>query len=482
MTLRDITLANGIVLENIPDNITNGGAVDIAMQRGVITPEQAAATLNDLQTTETGGAAQEALIGAGKFFADRIPGLDNSVAAPQTLAASLGYAVPGVVAAFAAPGTIPAQAAMAGGLEMLRKDSTTDDIAGAAVLGGAGAAVGSVASRILTGAGKATPLIKQTLGQRLNSPLLRRFESAIQSGGGFDKLKQATQTQLNRTAAKAIGQNADELTPAVLEKAAKDIGAIFEALTPKAMRLNIAGIRAGLDDIAPGALGARVKRALPDGDDITGADYTAIRAALAERSRLLAGDAPAAADDINLIIDDLDALVAAQLGPDAAPLLRVARESWKNLNILESLPGVRNGGNVLARQLTGKLAQNKNGYGKTFIRNRGGVLDETQALFDAGRAAAELTDIVGDSGTATRLASLGIIGAVSGAVIEGDIEGAAKYAALGMAPGLAGKANIAIANRPLGQAIGRAVQAGGAAGSGFWTGITDDPEDKEPEE
>ncbi len=97
MTVRDIQLVNGVVLRNVPGEITDGGALDMAVQRGILTADEAAQTLQiATEAPETGGTLNEIAIGAGKFFADRIPGLDNSIAAPDTLAASIGYALPGI--------------------------------------------------------------------------------------------------------------------------------------------------------------------------------------------------------------------------------------------------------------------------------------------------------------------------------------------------------------------------------------------------
>lgn len=464
---RDIQTASGVVLRNVPDDITDGGALDLATQRGLISPEEASQTLGDrqaLQGPDTGGTGNEVLIGAGKFFADRIPGVDNSVAAPDTLAAAVGGALPAVLASFAVPGTIAAQGALAGGLEFAREGSDIGSAAQGAVLGGAGAGIGNLASRVISGIGRAAPGVKRTLGQRLDSPLLQRFESGISSGGGFDFLKRGVTKELNRAAAKSIGQNADNLSPQVLSKAADDIGSIFEALTPANQRIPIAAIRESLDTFAPGTVGARVNRVLGDADALPGQDLLALRSALVQRARALYGEAPAAADDLSFVIDDIDDIIAGEIGEDALPLLRVAREAWKNLKILEGAPTIRNTGNVSPRQLAGRLANERSGFGTTFTRDRGGVLPDTQRLFNITRDAGRLSDIVGDSGTATRVAALGLVGAVTGAVLEGDIEGALKGAAIGLTPALAGRANVGLANLALGEASELAVRAGGVAG------------------
>ena len=68
---RDIQTASGIVLRNIPDRFTDGGALDLAVQRGIITAEVAAATVGDRQQVETGGILDELAIGAGHAVASR---------------------------------------------------------------------------------------------------------------------------------------------------------------------------------------------------------------------------------------------------------------------------------------------------------------------------------------------------------------------------------------------------------------------------
>lgn len=462
---RDIQTASGIVLRNIPDRFTDGGALDLAVQRGIITAEVAAATVGDRQQVETGGILDELAIGAGHAVASRSLGLlDADVAPPDTLAASIGGALPLIAGSLLAPGTIAAQAAFAGGAELLRDPTNLKGAAGQAVLAGGGAGLGNLASRVLTGIRGTAGEIGQTLGQRTGSNLLQRLEAGLSSGGGFDALKKATTLKLNQTAAKSIGQNADNLSPDVLQRAAVGIGSIFKNLLPTTSRANIAGLRASIDDLSSGVAGTRLGRAMPDADDISGDQLVALRAALVDRSRTLKGSAPGAADDLDVIIDDLDEIVAGIIGPDALPLLRVAREGWKNLKILESLPTVRATGNVGARQLAGRLAAPR-GYGSTFIRDRGGVLKETQDLFNATRQAGRLSEIVGDSGTATRLAALGTVGFVAGAALEGDIEGALTGAAIGLTPALLGRLSTAAGRVATGTPSALATRIGGAAGA-----------------
>jgi len=481
---RDIPLSNGLVLRNVPAETTVGGAVDLAVQKGLITPNEAAETLQQFdpqqvgqqsgpELPETRGIIDELRIGGGKFFADRIPGIDNSVAAPDTLAAGVGAAIPAIALSLAAPGTVGAQALVGLGLEATRKGSTVESTGIAGLTQGAFAGLGNLATRTAGQIGAAGQRIAQTLGTKTGNQLAQRLEAGISSGGGFDFLKKAVTKQLNSTLARSIGQNADELSPAVLADAAAGIGSIFESIVPKAAQFNIAGLRSSLDDLAAGTAGVRVSRAMPKADDVTGSDIVAIRAALVDRIRTLAGQAPEKADDLAVVVDDLDKIISGSLGDDVLPLLRIAREAWKNLKLIESMPTVVRTGNASAPQLIGKLAGRK-GYGTTFTRNSGGVLPETQAVFDIARQAGRLSEIVGDSGTATRLAALGLIGTTAGFALEGDLEGALKGAAIGLSPALLGRLNVAAAAGP-GSAL--ATRAAGAASTPvqtFLRGLGDD--------
>ena len=105
------------------------------------------------------------------------------------------------------------------------------------------------------------------------------------------------------------------------------------------------------------------------------------------------------ADDIVEFITQMDNTVMPQIGPDAAAGLRVAREMYKNVKLVESMPQVVKTGDVAKNQLTQRMVQ---GYKGSFIRDTQKVLPETQGMFDIVREVNKLNPVIGDSGTALR--------------------------------------------------------------------------------
>lgn len=369
------------------------------------------------------------LIQASQFLADRgVPGFDKippgiraALSEESPISSFAGEAAFPVLASVFAPGSVGAQALTQGGLERLREGSDVASTLTAAALGGGGTIAGNQISRIFGPRILSPGGIQQTQSQVLQQSeregaggfidralgrIGRRGEPGVQATGAFDEVAEFNQKVLNTDVAASFGQQADNLGPEVLLKGSEEIGKVFQAITPKSLIVDMASLADEFAEIAP-KIGAAAKgvvgKELPTG--INGSQWTNLRAALAKRARKVAGTDAAAADDINHFIGQMDKQLALQVPDDVLPLLRIAREAWKNLKIAESMPSVVKTGNATPAQLSGKLAR---AYETSFIRNTGKVLPETQKMFNTVREINKLQPLVGDSGTATRM--LGSVG------------------------------------------------------------------------
>lgn len=329
------------------------------------------------------------------------------------------------------------QAAGQAGLEALRDDATATDVATVGALAAGGTAGGQMFARAFSGASRLArggDQIHQT-----TSPYLRTVSETMRTRGLVNR---ANQRALNRAVARSFGENADNLSPEVLNRAADRIGQQFNALIPKTGKFNIAAVRAAQADVPPGTLGARANRVLRsvDGDEWTGQDVQRLREAL---HRQWQAELPGGAkENIGFVLESLDDLIASQYtggGAAWAREYRVARELWKNLKLAESLPTVQDTGNVTAQALSRKLGQDQ-GYGSTFVRGRyDQTLPETANMMQTVRAAAqEARAGLPSSGTAERLLMTGG-GIAAGA---GVLSGSPELALVGGALALGGAAGL----------------------------------------
>jgi hypothetical protein len=460
---RQVKLENGMTLAGVPDHITDLQARIMAMQAGVYQPVSTEVASG---YPEQDQPAERFNIGVGKFIADRVPGLDNSAALPGDLASNLGYAAPAVAASFLVPGSIGAQAAIGAGAAV-RKGATPGDILKGAAWGGAGAAVGNMAGRVVQALRQSVAQPARTIGEATGSNLMKRLETGIQSAGGLDFLAQRRAVELSKSVAASFGQQADNLGPDVLAAGAQQIGDGFELLVPNSRSFDIADTVKALDGLAPGSL---VKQLLPDeaaGTVVNGGTFKNLRRALSDRISSLRGQNDALADDLLIAVEKLDDTAEAAIGETFRPQYRQVRELWKNLKLAESLPTVKKGlGYATPDSLATALARDT-GYGTSFIRDTGKVLPETQQLFDKTRELVRLRAPVGDSGTATRAAAitaLAGLGATAGGLYKGDVEGAAMGAGAALLPFLAGRATVGLGTRLGPPGSGLLGQLGGASG------------------
>lgn len=330
-------------------------------------------------------------------------------------------------------GTIGAIAGLA------QPSASTGETVGNVLLGGAGGAGGQYAmngiARIagqqgnaITQGQRASAQGGQRLGMRLSpgnasgSQSLQRIEAAAEANpitsGGFDAIKRTNQRVLNREAARAIGENADELSTPVLHAANQRIGAVFDSVadaTP--VRLD------------PQQVGARLRQIAHDSDGMLMGNADLAQNGLWRRLDGFVNDAGGASrEQLRQLSSNLgkagrtnmttqngdralgEALFQAQevvedaiqgtLTQAQQQAYATAREQYRNLITMTAKTNIVNpsNGNVSGRSLATTLMQKDRG-GFTMGGNNTG-------LYDAARFAQAFPQIVGDSGTATRSMNL----------------------------------------------------------------------------
>ena len=259
--------------------------------------------------------------------------------------------------------------------------------------------------------------LKLTPGQASGSKALQRVEAALESNpvtsGAFDALKDANQRKLTGIAAKAIGQQGDELSAPVLGQAFDDIGKVYNAVQtkttvavdPNAVTQKLLGIidnyqgqYVGNGDVAGNALFKRISDFAQNGtatQEQLGTLASNLGKAAKNNLTSASGDRAMgrALLDTKEVVDDL---LQQSLAPELAQQFGQARGQYRTLMQLTSRSNVVNpaSGNVNPRALAATLQSgDKAGY------LRGG---NTSDLYQAARFFQANPSVVGDSGTATR--------------------------------------------------------------------------------
>lgn len=248
-----------------------------------------------------------------------------------------------------------------------------------------------------------------TPGQRTGSTTLQQIEAGMESfpptAGAMAKIKANNQTVLNRVAAKAIGENADDLSESVLGRAYTRIGNRFNFAKGDNIQLGddflnglakidneYQGVWGGKGDAAFGSL---MDDALDDASKgtITGERYTRLRSDLSKRARdAFSQQNSRLGQAVDDMIEALDNAAQKSLPQGKAKVLAEARKQWATLKTLEKS---MNGENVSGAKLAGQLRK-KDPKGFTY-----GFKDNE--LYTAARFADRFKPLVSDSGTATRM-------------------------------------------------------------------------------
>lgn len=259
------------------------------------------------------------------------------------------------------------------------------------------------------------PQGRLTPGQATGNKLLQRLEAKLESqpmtAGPFDRIKDANAREINRAAARAIGETADNLNSEVLDRAVTRLGGVFDdvrdeakrAIDPQQFTERMRAVADEFEAIGPQVwnhpLVERLIRHAKSGE-ASGKDLGGLTSKL---TREINRQMTSAQGDRELgralgsVKDYVDDLVAQGLSGDKLKAYEAARGQYRNLMLLTSRVGTINPstGNVNAGALA-NLLQQKDRAGFLFGRN-------SSDMYNAARFGQAFKPIVGDSGTATRM-------------------------------------------------------------------------------
>lgn len=254
-----------------------------------------------------------------------------------------------------------------------------------------------------------------TPGQATGNKLLQRLEAKLESqpmtAGPFDRIKDANAREINRAAARAIGETADNLNSDVLDRAVTRLGGIFNDVRDTNIRriepadyvARLGAIQDEFEAIGPQLMNhplvERLVRHAQNGE-ATGQDLGNLTSKL---TREINRQMTSAQGDRELgralvgVKDYVDDLIAQGLSGDRLRAYEAARNQYRNLMLLTSRVGTINPstGNVNGAALA-NLLQQKDRAGFLFGRNQ-------SDMYNAAHFAQAFKPIVGDSGTATRM-------------------------------------------------------------------------------
>ena len=245
-----------------------------------------------------------------------------------------------------------------------------------------------------------------TKAQRLDSDMGRRIEAGLETlpvaGGATKNIKAGFQDELNKVSARSIGQEADRLTPDVVQKAKEEIGAMFNnAIKDREIPITEKMVDKLVDVIdeyvgMPGGNKSikRIGEQLFDELDkpMTAERYQRLSSFFGKKIKTAAkagdGETMQALWEMK---DSLDDMVSDSLGDDVLGEFTSARHMYKNLIALTKNRFVIDPitGNVSGKRLFGEMAK------------QGSAADVAGELGDLARLST--VKGVGDSGTASRL-------------------------------------------------------------------------------
>lgn len=245
------------------------------------------------------------------------------------------------------------------------------------------------------------------------------------------------QRTLNRTAARAIGQDAEVIDAQTLGRAAREIGEVFEANTPDIV--NIAPQATQRLNALPATIAnQRTRRAVQDeidniisaGEVLNADEFQSVRGQLVEAFQ----DASRTqgqgqlADRLRQAVDLLDGelITSAEAAgiEGAGPALQQAREQFRLLRLFETRgAAITQGGNVNVTSMIRAL-ESPTGLGTTVTRGleRGRLTPEAARFVELTRALSdrEFVSIIPNSGTPT--------GQFIGELINADTSGLVREA------------------------------------------------------
>lgn len=254
---------------------------------------------------------------------------------------------------------------------------------------------------------------RTTPGQSSGSRVLQQLEAKLESqpvtSGPFFDIKSNNQRLLNRRMAESIGEQADELSPAVLDAAYTRMADVFDsvaddiprAVDPDRFLQRLSQVEADNEGMLTQGLmdNPLVRRyfTLAANGQPTGAQLNNLQSQLGKAAQSMRMTDPAQAQALrevqHLILDD----IGAGLAPEARATFSQARDQYRYLSMLADKPNTLNPGtgHVSGPNLANTL-QRTDRTGYSLGRN-------DSPLYDAVRFSKAFPAVVGNSGTATRM-------------------------------------------------------------------------------
>lgn len=269
-----------------------------------------------------------------------------------------------------------------------------------------------------------------TTGKKLGSNALQKMEASFEShpatAAKYANIKSHNQALLNKFGAEAIGETGESLSDDVIGQAFNNIGAKFDAAKGSTISLGkefASGVQAAKNKYVSvvGGRGDNTLNGIIDDSMalakkgvLTGDDYIKNRSALSAMSRdaYRQGNSRLA-KAVDEVIDSFDDAAQRSI-PGASKQLKEARQQWRMLSVIKD---ARNGENLSAAKLAGKLSKNDP---KGFTRG-----DNQGGLYTMVRFGKNFPDVVGDSGTATRQSMQQMVGRSLGGSLLGGAAGGA---------------------------------------------------------
>ena len=308
--------------------------------------------------------------------------------------------------------------------------------------------------------------IALTTGMRTGIESLQRMEAGLSSNPltskPFDDLTRHNQKMINQLGARSMGESVTyaqaRIPGSMLGRVQERLNGEFEAVADAVPRVPLDDelMRALVETTQKHARGVArskdtetfvkqiVEVAQQNGEPgsrfLTGRQTVDARSALTRELQRAstAGDGNTMLGIYEIIdaLDDAFARNASQESGDVLGRWKIARDQWRIKDALEQGRALSTGGNIKWRSLDGILRRR---YPNEYLRGGTGVMP----IFDATKILTEFGDIVGDSGTATRIAALtllespirstirGTVGRAVGAATQSRLGGAAAVAATG---------------------------------------------------
>lgn len=397
----------------IPGANTYTGAALIGSGLGAVQP----VGTNDSRALNMGLGAAGGM--AGKFVGDRIA---NWAASPRRAPMATGESSTGGAAGAGAAADIQIQPGQAGAETAITGTMEAGGRGGGYTFGTVGddASAGlSASQRAIMERGQSLGM-RTTPGQATGSRALQQLEAKLESqpmtSGPFNAIKANNARQINRAWAQAIGENADELNSAVLDRAVTRIGGVFDdaaddatrAIEPQRFMETYAGIQQEARGLTRGFenhplvedLVSFAHKGAATGKQLQTLTSKLGKAAYKEMT------SPMGDRDLGMALyqakDYVDDLLQQGMTQARRESFQQARQQYRNLMLLTSRSTVLNPstGTINPRSLASVL-QSKDKAGFTYGRNQ-------SPAYDSVRFAQAFQPIVGDSGTATRMPLQGV--------------------------------------------------------------------------